>query len=205
MAKRLPVIGLTGGIGSGKSTVSQLLAERGARIINADTVGHQIYQPGTEAWQEIVQAFGREVLNPDGTINRARLGEKVFSDPQALARLNAITHPRIYAAIEEQIRAIRADPPPGIRGIVVEAALLIEAGWTPLVDQIWVVVASEEKVIERVMQQRSLSREEIQRRIAAQLDSAERQRYADLVLVNDGSLEELKATVEKHWTALTQA
>ncbi len=202
MSRKLPVVGLTGGIGSGKSTVSLLLQERGAKIIDADKMGHQIYLPETEAWKEIVATFGTEVLNADCTINRAALGQIVFADTQALAKLNAITHPRIYAAIAEQIAALRQNPPPALRGIVVEAAVLIEANWIPLVDRVWVVVASEEKVIERVMRQRALTPEEIKRRLAAQLSNAERTRYADLVLVNNGTLEEIKATVEKQWEAL---
>lgn len=202
MSGKLPVVGLTGGIGSGKSTVSLLLQERGAKIIDADKMGHQIYLPDTEAWKEIVATFGTEVLNADCTINRAALGRIVFADTQALAKLNAITHPRIYAAIAEQIAALRQNPPPALRGIVVEAAVLIEANWIPLVDRVWVVVASEEKVIERVMRQRALTPEEIKRRLAAQLSNAERAQYADLVLVNNGTLEEIKATVEKQWEAL---
>jgi dephospho-CoA kinase len=202
MQKRLPVVGLTGGIGSGKSTVSLLLQERGAKIIDADKIGHQIYLPETEAWKEILATFGTEILNTDCTINRATLGKIVFTDAQALAKLNAITHPRMYTAIAAQITALQQHPPPSIRGIVVEAAVLIEANWMPLVDQVWVVIASEEKVIERVSRQRTLPREAIQRRIASQLSNAERQQHADLVLENNGSFEELKATVEKYWEAL---
>src|SRR5215211_2680371 len=141
MAARIPVIGLTGGIGAGKSTVTQILEELGAAVIDADKVGHQIYLPNRPAWREIVETFGPEVLNADRTINRQALGKIVFGDPEALHTLNRIVHPKMFARMAELIAELRARG--GMKAIVVEAAVLIEANWQPLADQVWVVIASE--------------------------------------------------------------
>jgi dephospho-CoA kinase len=195
-----PTIGLTGGIGSGKSTVAALLAERGARVIDADRIGHEVYRPGSEAFTRVVDAFGREIVAPDGTIDRPALGAIVFRDPAALARLNAIVHPLIAAEAARRITAARAD---GFTGpVVIEAAVLLEAGWRPLVDRLWVVSVRPETAIERVAASRGLSRDEVARRLAAQLPDAERRRAADLVIDNDGSPAELRAKVEEAWRTL---
>ena len=121
------VIGLTGGIGSGKSTAAQMLGELGAEVIDADKVGHKIYVPDTPAWREIVEAFGDGVLAADRSVDRTRLGPIVFADPQALQTLNRITHGKIYAFIQGQIDYIRQQQK--TRVVVVEAAILLEAGW----------------------------------------------------------------------------
>ncbi|MGH7785633.1 MAG: dephospho-CoA kinase, partial [Candidatus Binatia bacterium] len=131
----MKTIGVTGGIGSGKSTAVGILAELGAFVIDADRVGHEIYQPGTAGWDAVVAAFGRQVVAADGTIDRTRLGPIVFADPGQLARLNAIAHPLIRAAVGTRITAQRALD--ARRPIVVEAALLVEAQWDTLVDEVW--------------------------------------------------------------------
>lgn len=190
-------IGLTGGIGSGKSTVAKFLAELGAPVLDADQVGHAIYQPGGPAYQEMIDAFGREILAPDGAIDRKKLGPIVFGDPAALKRLNAIVHPKMFARMREMVAAMRAD---GERKpIVIEAAILIEANWQALFDEIWLVAAAKERVIERVERDRGMKPEQTEARIRAQLSDDERRRHASIVVVNDGTLEQLRARVAELW------
>jgi dephospho-CoA kinase len=201
MVGRIPVIGLTGGIGAGKSTVTQMLEELGAAVIDADKVGHQIYLPDLPAWREIVDTFGPEVLNADRSINRQALGKLVFADPEALRTLNRIVHPKMFDRIGELITEARVGG--GVKAIVVEAAVLIEANWMALVDQVWVVVASEAVVVDRLAKQRHLSPEQVRTRIAAQLTNDERLKHADVVIRNDGSLEEVHHAVQQAWNQLT--
>lgn len=195
----MKVIGLTGGIGSGKSTVSQLLSELGASVLDADKVGHQCYQPGTEAWKDVVDAFGEEIVAPDGSIDRKKLGAIVFGDPEALIRLNQIMHPRMYDMMADQIEEYRLG---GVEVVVLEAAILFEAGWTPLVDEIWITVASEPTVVQRVRERTGLPEEQIRSRIRSQLSNEERKGKADLVISNDGGLDELQEKVEELWEGL---
>jgi dephospho-CoA kinase len=195
-----PIVGLTGGIGSGKSTVAAILADLGARVIDADRVGHDVYAPGTEGLRQVAEAFGPGVVAPDGTVDRRALGALVFADPAALARLNAIVHPLIAAEIARRIAAARADT--ADVPIVIEAAVLLEAGWRTLVDRLWVVTTTRENAITRVMAARGLARAEVERRLDAQLADAERRRAADVVIENDGSPAELRARVEGAWDAL---
>jgi dephospho-CoA kinase len=203
MAAHIPVIGLTGGIGAGKSTVTQMLEELGAAVIDADKVGHQIYLPDLPAWREIVDAFGTGVLNADRSINRQALGKIVFASPEALHTLNRIVHPKMFDRMAELIDELRARG--GMQAIVVEAAVLIEANWQPLVDQVWVVVASEAVVIDRLAKQRHLSPEQVRTRIAAQLSNDERLKHADVVIRNDGSLDQVRAAVQQAWDKLFSA
>ena len=150
----MKTIGLTGGIGSGKSVVSQILAELGAFIIDADKVGHEIYLPGKEAWHKVVEAFGHDILAADQTIDRKKLGAIVFANGEARKRLNRIVHPLMYQDIDRRVKTKRQEG--FTRPIVVEAAILIEANWVSLVDQVWVVIANKQAVIERVELQRGL-------------------------------------------------
>lgn len=196
-AAAVRVIGLTGGIGSGKSTVADILEALGAKIIRADSVGHEVYRPRTQGWQRVTEAFGRDILAPDGSIDRQKLGAIVFSDAHARARLNAIVHPLIAAEIRRRIEAHRAAG--SLEPIVVEAAVLIEAGWLSLVDEVWLVVADRDVVVDRLGKQRRLAPQEARVRIAAQLGDAERQRYAHVVIRNTGSLEELREQVRTLW------
>ncbi len=195
----MKVIGLTGGIGSGKSTVSRFLAELGAVIIDADKVGHEALKPVTELWREVVAAFGEQILTPSGDINREKLGEIVFSNPDSLVRLNRIMHPRLYEVVKAQLEEYRRR---GIGVVVLEAPLLIEAGWTSLVDEIWVTVASEATVLQRLQERTGLSEPESLSRIRSQLSFVERVRYADITIDTDGELDELRARVEKLWRGL---
>ena len=195
-----PVIGLSGGIGAGKSTVAAMLAERGAHVIDADRVGHDVYRPGTAGFQQVTEAFGTRVVAPDGTIDRRALAGIVFGDPSALARLNAIAHPLIVAELGRRITAARLASVS--RPIVVEAAILAEAGWRALFDHLWVVTARPETAIAWVVASRGLAREEVERRLAAQMPDAERRRLADVVIENDGTPAELRAEVERAWQTL---
>ncbi len=192
------VIGLTGGIGSGKSTVAAILAELGARVVDADKIGHEVYVPGTEGFVRVVEAFGRGVVAADGTIDRRALGAIVFADPGARARLNAIVHPLIAAELGRRLAAAGGPGTPH----VVEAAVLIEAGWRSLVDRLWVVSVNRETAIARVMASRGLPRAEVERRLDVQMPDAERRRLADLVIDNDGTPAALRAKVEAAWHAL---
>lgn len=195
----MKVIGLTGGIGSGKSTVSRILSELGAVVLDADKVGHEAYQPGTETWKEVVAAFGREIVAPDESIDRKKLGAIVFGDPAALERLNGITHPRMYDMMADRIEEYRQQ---GAGVVVLEAAILLEAGWTPLVDEVWVTVASEPTVVRRVKERTDLPEEQIRSRIRSQLSNEERKKQASVVISNDGSLDELRAKVAELWEKL---
>jgi dephospho-CoA kinase len=192
-------IGLTGGIGSGKSTVTNILAELGAPVIDADKVGHAIYEPGGPAYADMIATFGEGILAPDRTIDRRRLGPIVFADPAALKRLNSIVHPKMFQRMREMVAAMRAAGES--KPIVVEAAVLIEANWQPLCDEIWLVVTSQQRVIERVERDRGLKPEQTEARIRAQLSDDERRRHATLVITNDGTLDELRAQVVAAWRA----
>jgi len=193
------VIGLTGGIGSGKSTVSQCLAELGAVILDADKVGHEAFQPDTEAWREVVAAFGKQVIAPGGEIDRKKLGEIVFNNPESLSRLNQIMHPRMYQMMKARIEEYRRQ---GVAVVVLEAAILIEANWTSLVDEMWVTTAPEAAVLERLKQQRGLGEAQTLARIHAQLSAEERKKHAAVIIDNDGNLDEVKAKVKKLWARL---
>ena len=190
------VIGLTGGIGSGKSTVSQLLAELGAVILDADRVGHEAFKPNTEAWHEVVATFGQQILTPGGEVDRKKLGAIVFSDPESLSRLNQIMHPRMYNMMKAQIEEYRRQ---GVDVVVLEAAILIEANWTSLIDEVWVTVAPEAAVLERVKKQRGLDEGQTLARIRSQLSNEEREKHADVVINNDGDLDEVKTRVKELW------
>ena len=194
------VIGITGGIGSGKSTASQILGELGAEVIDADQVGHKIYLPDTPGWREIVEAYGDDVLAPDRTIDRSKLGPIVFADPKALETLNKITHGKIFSFIQGQIDYIRQKQLTNI--VVVEAAILLEAGWQSLVEQLWVVAASIEVVIDRLQTYKNFTEEQSRARIAAQLSNEERIAQADKVIWNNHGLAELRQAVEEAWQSL---
>jgi len=194
------VIGLVGGIGSGKSTAAAILAELGAEVVNADLIGHQVYEPGKPGFDAIVAEFGPEVVGEDGRIDRKRLGALVFADSARLAQLNAIVHPLIRAEIQQRIA--RARDAGQVRAVVVEAAILIEAGWRTLVDQVWVVSARREDVVRRLATQRGMEESATEARIAKQMTDAERRAVADVVIENDGSIDELRARLVGLWQTL---
>jgi len=193
------VIGLTGGIGSGKSTVSDMLRAKGAAVVYADQVGHEVYKPGTAVWDEVVAAFGRQVLTADGEIDRRKLGGIVFADPEARRHLNAITHPPMRRLMAERLDELRRQ---GVRVAVLEAALLIEASWADLTDEVWLTLAPPAVAAERLMQRSGLSREEAEARIVSQLSNEERLEHADMVIDTNCSLEEVARRVDELWEGL---
>ncbi|MBI3248017.1 MAG: dephospho-CoA kinase [Deltaproteobacteria bacterium] len=193
----MKTIGLTGGIGSGKSTISQILAALGAFVIDADKVGHEIYLPGKEAWRQVTAAFGQDILAPDRTIDRKKLGALVFGSDAARKQLNSIVHPLMFQDIRRRIDEKRAEG--FTQPIVVEAAILIEANWLPLTDEVWVVVTNKNAVIDRVTTQRGMAAKDTEARIASQLSDAERLKHAHFVIANDGSQEELERKVQDAW------
>ena len=195
MVNQMFVIGLTGGIATGKTLVSETLQSLGATIINADLVGHEAYLPRTETWQAVVDAFGPGIVGEDGQIARPKLGAIVFSDPAKLELLNSIVHPRIYAMIGDRIDKLSAE---GADVIVVEAALLIEAGWTPLVDEVW-VLASPRETVESRLTGRGMSLEQARARIESQMPQDERLAHADVAIANDRGQAELQTVVREQW------
>jgi dephospho-CoA kinase len=193
------VIGLTGNLGTGKTTVSQVLARLGAAVINADELGHEFLRPDSPAYADIVSSFGTSILRENGEVDRHKLAQLVFSSPERLTRLNQIMHPRMYRVVEEKIAEYRLK---GVKVVVLEAALLIEAGWTPLVDKVWVTVSPQETIISRLKKARGLYEEQILARLSQQMPSEEKAKHADAVIDTDCSLEELEAKVIGLWQGL---
>ena len=193
------VIGLTGGILSGKSTVSEILAEKGAVIIDADKIGHEVYKPHTETWQTLVDTFGEWILVKNGNINRRRLGDIVFNDPAALTLLNKIVHPPMRKVIEAELKRLRRA---GADVVIIEAAILIEAKWTDLVDEIWVTTAPENVVIDRLQNRIGLTEEQARARIRSQLPLKEKGKHADAIINTDCSLPEVSVKVLELWSKI---
>ena len=190
------VIGLTGGIGTGKTEVSRIVQELGAELINADQVGHEAYTPHSEAWQEVVKAFGDRVLAEGGEIDRRKLGAIVFADAEQLALLNGIMHPRMADIVRRKLGELEDA---GIEVALVEAAVLFEAGWDSLVDEVWTTESPEDEVVARLQRRNGFEPEEIRKRIASQMSSGERSRRADEVINNTGDLGDLEASVRDLW------
>ena len=190
------VIGLTGGIGTGKTEVSRLLEEMGATVLNADQVGHEAYTPNSEAWNEVVKAFGKSILQDNGEIDRRKLGGIVFADPGQLAVLNGIMHPRMAAIVREKLQGLNQR---GVEVAVVEAAVLFEAGWDSLVDEVWTTESPEDLVVARLHERNGFSPEEIRKRMASQMSSSERSNRATEVVNNSGELADLENTVRAIW------
>jgi dephospho-CoA kinase len=191
------LVGLTGGVASGKSTVSAMLAERGAEIVDADRIAREVVMPGTHAWCKIREHFGPDVLFPDGSIDRQALGNIVFGDKSKLALLNEITHPEIFKHIAERLE----DLAPKDVVVVLDAALLIETGLVAGSDVV-VVVSSPKETQVRRLAAKGLARPQAEARIDAQLAPAERLAHADIVVHNDGSLEALGRQIDQVWDEL---
>jgi dephospho-CoA kinase len=205
---RMRVIGLTGGIGSGKSTVASLLAGLGATIIDVDKLWHEGLAADAELRQQIVDTFGSEILTPSREIDRPKLGQIVFGNPEALARLNNIMHPWVYRTVKSKLGEYRWC---GARVVVLELPLLVEvplsmrAGQPSLsdeVDEVWVAVAPEATVFKRLKERGGISEEQIWARIRSQLSSEERTKRADVIIDTDCSLDELGTRVRELWRRL---
>lgn len=194
--KGVYLIGLTGNIACGKSTVLAMLRERGAAVIDADQVTRQVQLPGEPVYQQIVETFGEAILvEPGGPIDRQRLGAIVFSDPQALQRLEQIVHPAVHA----RILAWLDDVATYARVAVIDAVKLLEAGWKPVCDAVWVVTCTPDQQLRRLMETRGMSEAEARMRIAAQPPQESRVAQADVVIDNSGSLDATRAQVDVAW------
>ncbi|WP_136515840.1 dephospho-CoA kinase [Geomonas edaphica] len=190
------IIGLTGGIASGKTTVARLFEKLGVPVIDADQLAREVVEPGTQGLARIVDAFGAKVLNPDGSLNRAELGAVVFADPAARRILEGITHPAIRGLAEEKLQRLREA---GTGTAFYVAPLLIEAGITSRVHEVWVVYLDRETQLERLMARDGLSREAALARIASQMPMDEKKRLGRIVIDNCGSRKELEAQVLRLW------
>jgi dephospho-CoA kinase len=195
-------VGLTGGIASGKSTVAALLGDRGCAVLDADSLGHDLMRPGEAAYHEIVREFGDAVLAPDAVVDRKKLGAIVFREPQKLAALNHILHPKILDAVQRWFASL--DRAGGPDFAFVEAALLVEAGYRPTLDRLVVCWSRPEQQVERLMA-RGLSREQARQRLAAQMPADEKRRAADDTIDCSGTLSETEQQVDRLLETLRHA
>ncbi len=193
----MKVIGLTGGIASGKSTAARILQSLGAVTIDSDQIARRIVEPGKPAWKDIVEYFGPEILNKDSSLNRIKLGLHVFSDPGELQKLNNITHPRIMEAIREELQRIKGQSPQAV--VVLEVPLLYETKMDSLCDTVWVVWVDRDTQIERLMARDRISREEAVRRIESQLSLDEKAQRADLIIDNSGDGRNMQEELRQHY------
>lgn len=193
------VIGLTGGIASGKSTVTRFFKDRDVPVIDADILGHRTYDPGTDTFAAVVATFGQDLVAADGSIDRRVLGGKVFGKPDELKRLTDIVWPGIRKLASEALSEFEAA---GNSIVVLEAAVLFEAGWEDLVDEVWVVVVEPNLAVQRLASRNGLDEAAARARIDSQLSNDERISRSNVVIKNNGTLEELEGNIQKAWDAL---
>lgn len=194
------IIGLTGGIASGKSTVSNYLSELGAIIIDADKIAHEIMEKGKTAYWQVIEAFGREILAENGEIDRSRLGKIVFNNLEKKKILEEITHPQVIREMREKIEEYRAEN----KVIVLDVPLLFEAGLDSMVDETWVVYVDRETQLQRLIARDGLSYEEANKRIQAQMSLEKKRVLADFVINNKGNIEDLKRQVLLKWREINE-
>ena len=195
------IIGLTGNIASGKTEVAKIFRELGAKIIDADEIAREVVEPGEAAWQEIVEEFGSDILNSDGSINRKKLGGIIFNDDRKREQLNRITHPRIMTKIKETIDNYKKQ---NAKLVIVEAALIVEkGGLLSLIDGLIVVSTDEETQIKRIMTRDGLQRDEALSRIESQMPISEKTKHAKYIIDNSESLDETRKQVEEVWEKIT--
>ncbi len=192
------LVGLTGGIASGKSSVARMLVERGAVLIDADEIAREVVEPGTPAWSKIVEHFGSDILLSDRRVDRPALAAIVFKDPAKLALLNEITHPEVMRRIADRMEELKGTD----QVVIVDVPLLAEVGASDMFDLIVVVTASQDAQIERMHAARGMDPESARARIASQLPMDERAAIADVLIGNDGTLDELASEVGKLWELL---
>jgi dephospho-CoA kinase len=191
----MKIIVLTGGIGSGKSTVSSILKKLGAAVIDSDRIGLEVVSPGTSGWQEVVIAFSPEILTPEGTIDRGKLARIVFRNPSALQKLNDIIHPRVDAEVERRLRKYLEE---NVKAVFIEMAILIETCWMPRVDQFWVVKAPKETILKR-LKERGVSESDALSRMANQPPVEENIKQNMVIIDNNGDMADLEAKIGKLW------
>ena len=197
----MKVIGLTGNIASGKSVIASMFEKLGARVIDVDDIARKIVEPEQTAWKEIVGVFGKDILNPDKTINRKSLGDVIFNDEEKRTILNDITHPRIVAVVRDKVKEYRNQ---NAELTLIEAALIVEkGGLKDLIDKLIVVIVDEESQLERLTARDGLSKEEAISRINSQMPVEEKVQYADYIIDNSGALEQTLKQVERLWRELT--
>ncbi|MEO3944048.1 dephospho-CoA kinase [Gorillibacterium sp. CAU 1737] len=190
-------MGLTGGIACGKSVVAAMLADRGARLIDADKIARFVVEPGHPGLDRVVDRFGPEILQLDGTLNRQELGRRIFASAEEREALDGILHPLIIQEIRERMERSALEAPDKL--VVADVPLLYESGMVPLFDQVMVVYASPEVQVTRLMKRNGLSREEALQRIASQMPVEEKARRADRLIRNDGDLDDTERQVEAFW------
>lgn len=195
------LIGLTGGIASGKTTVAGMLGRQGAVVLDADQIAREVVSPGRPAWREITARFGDAVIAADGSVDRARLGELVFNDPSLLRELNAIVHPRVGQELASRTDEIRRRQPEAV--LIYDVPLLIEAGMQNAVDLVLLVYVSPDVQLKRLRERDGFSEEEALARIGSQMPLDDKRKYADAVIDNSGSLEETAGQVRRFWYKLT--
>lgn len=198
----MKVLGLTGGIASGKSTAADRLKELGAMVLDADRYGHRAYDKDSEGFHAVVNAFGHDIVGEDGEIDRRVLGGKVFGAPDQLKRLTDIVWPIIRELASAEIAEIREREPETV--IVLEAAVLIEAEWQDLADEVWVVTVTPELARKRLMARNNFSEEQAQSRIDAQITNEERVKHADVTIANDGRQDAFRKALNAEWELLTE-
>lgn len=204
-AKRILIVGLTGGIASGKSEALREFHRLGAFTIDADEVAREVVLPGNEAYEKIVSEFGNSVLDEDGNINRSRLAGIVFEDEEKRLKLNAITHPAIFRKIAKKLSEHASSLQPGDPPVaIVDAALIVDVGVSKMFDLIIVVTAPEEERLVRLTEKRGMSPEAAAKRIESQISEERRLSFADIVIQNNRGLEELKDEVRKAWSRIIE-
>lgn len=193
------VIGLTGGIASGKSTVARFFLDRAVPVIDADLLGHRTYEPGTDTFRAVVETFGEDLVASDGTIDRKVLGGKVFGKPEELKKLTDIVWPGIRRLANEELSELETA---GNHVAVLEAAVLFEAGWEDMCQEVWVVVVEPDIAVQRLAERNGLDEAAARARIASQLSNQERTARADIVIENNGTLADLEARIGAAWDEL---
>jgi dephospho-CoA kinase len=191
----MKIIGLTGGIGSGKTTVTDFLKRKGYQVIDADVIAREIVEAGSEVLSELVSHFGESILQPDGSLNRQKLAELAFENSAEKDVLDRITHGAIFEIISSQIKSIQTNQKPPL--VFVDAALLIETGLYKNMDEVWLITAREDLRIQRVMNRDHLDADRVQQRILAQMGDEQKTRYSSRVINNSGTKLELYDTIEK--------
>jgi len=198
----MKVIGLTGNIACGKSLVALMFEKLGAKVIDVDDIARKVVEPNEPAWNEIVDTFGRDILNPNDTINRKALGNIIFNDVLKRKKLNDITHPKIIDSAREAVEKYRNE---NVEVVIIEAALIVEKGGiNNLLDKLIVVTSDQESQIKRLLERNELSREEALSRINSQMPGSEKVKYADYIIDNSGTQEETQKQVNNLWSKLVK-